>query len=334
MALESNRSLEIKVGLFFLIGFSLLGGLAVTFGRFGETVEPRISLTIEFPNASGLLQGSSVLMAGAKIGRVTSPPKVLPEGRGVAIEVSVLESVPVPVGSEFRIGSSGLLGDRFVDVRPPKGQAEAFLQSGSVAIGKRESGMDDLTREGTDLVEELRGVVAKLDKLFTKLDTEVLDDESTANLRATFANLKAASDGFAEASRGFAEASGKFTEVMEEVRSMVADLKASAAGIDPVLEKAGGVMDDASRTVQKIGLATEDVRRSLAQLDGLLEKLGSEEGTLGALMQDGTLREDLQSLITNLRRHGVLFYRDSSGENDGDAPKPIFRPGQGHRGPR
>jgi len=325
MTLESNRKLEVLVGIFCLFGLGLLGGLAVTFGRFGESVSDRYPLTLEFSNASGLLQGSNVLMAGAKIGRVTSPPRVLPEGKGVAIEVKIFEEVRIPEGSEFHVGSSGLLGDRFVDVRPPKGPAEGYLASGDTVRGERESGMGDLAREGTELVEDLQEVVAKLDKLFTKVNDEVLNEESTENLRKTFANLETATAGFATASE-------QFGEVMTDAREMVAGLKEATGGIGPVVDEAGGVMEDARGAVASIGKAASNVEQTLNEVSGLLQDIRSDEGVIGALLGDEALRDDLRGLISNLRRHGVLFYRDRDEAEEGDSSR--FGPARGPRGPR
>ncbi len=63
-----------------------------------------------------------------------------------------------PVGSRFTVGSSGLFGDRFVAVwMPPAGEPKRLHPQERVIEGTRETGMDDLTREGGELVKDLRG---------------------------------------------------------------------------------------------------------------------------------------------------------------------------------
>ena len=41
--------------------------------------------------------------------------------------LKIYDYIKVPEGSKFTVGSSGLLGDRFVNVVMPPGQAKAFL---------------------------------------------------------------------------------------------------------------------------------------------------------------------------------------------------------------
>ena len=66
-----------------LLGLLCIGSLVIYFGRFGESVKKFYILTVEYHNASGLLNGADVMLAGAKIGEVATPPTVLPSMRGV-----------------------------------------------------------------------------------------------------------------------------------------------------------------------------------------------------------------------------------------------------------
>ncbi len=54
----------------------MLAALVVQFGRVGEGFKTYYGLTVRFPDASGLLKGSDVLLAGAKIGRVSGGPRL------------------------------------------------------------------------------------------------------------------------------------------------------------------------------------------------------------------------------------------------------------------
>ena len=82
---QSEKTLELKVGAFVILGLAVLAGLVVQFGRVGEGFKTYYALTIRFPDASGLLKGSDVLLAGAKIGRVSGGPRLAQTGRGSAV---------------------------------------------------------------------------------------------------------------------------------------------------------------------------------------------------------------------------------------------------------
>src|SRR5216110_1985775 len=177
-----ERGLEFKVGGFVFVGLAMLGALVVQFGRLGEGLKTYYPLTVRFTDASGLLKGSDVLLAGAKIGKVSGGPRMVREGQGVDVPLKIYEHIKIPEGSKFTVGSSGLLGDRFVNVSMPPGTPTKFLPPNTYLNGSRETGIDDLTREGGALMGDLRGVVKKIDTTVTRLNEEVISKETAANL--------------------------------------------------------------------------------------------------------------------------------------------------------
>src|SRR6195256_311073 len=134
---RQDRGLEFKVGAFVFVGLAMLGALVVQFGRVGEGFKTYYGVTVRFDDASGLLKGSDVLLAGAKIGRVSGGPKLVREGNGVEVPLRIYDYVKIPEGSKFAVGSSGLLGDRFVNVTMPPGTPTKFLPPNTYLNGSR-----------------------------------------------------------------------------------------------------------------------------------------------------------------------------------------------------
>src|SRR4029078_13709727 len=141
-----ERGLEFKVGVFVFLGLAAIGALVVQFGRLGEGFKTYYSLKVRFNDASVLLKGSDVLLAGAKIGKVSGGPRMTREGNGVDVPLKIFDYIKVPEASKFTVGSSGLLGDRFVNVTIPPGERKKFIAPNSYIVGVRETGLDDLTR--------------------------------------------------------------------------------------------------------------------------------------------------------------------------------------------
>ena len=61
------------------IGLLAIALMVVYFGRFGESIRGYYRIRVEYPNASGIYKGASVLLAGAKIGSVENDPVILPD---------------------------------------------------------------------------------------------------------------------------------------------------------------------------------------------------------------------------------------------------------------
>src|SRR5438270_13915623 len=91
-----ERGLEFKVGIFVFVGLAMVGALLVQFGRLGEGFKTYYALTVRVDNASGLLKGSDVLLAGARIGKVAGGPRLVRDGDGVAVPRKIYDYVRVP----------------------------------------------------------------------------------------------------------------------------------------------------------------------------------------------------------------------------------------------
>src|SRR5438270_11984155 len=220
-----ERGLEFKVGIFVFAGLAMLAALVMQFGRLGEGFKTYYALTVRFTDASGLLKGSDVLLAGARIGKVAGGPRLVREGNGVAVPLKIYDYIKIPEGSKFTVGSSGLLGDRFVNVSMPPGVPTKFIPPNSTISGARESGIDDLAREGGALVGDLRGVVQKIDTTMTRLNEEILSKTTAENLRSSVAHLNDATSAFAESAKKLGPVVDKADSAMDSTKKAADDLQ-------------------------------------------------------------------------------------------------------------
>src|SRR6266536_3757348 len=282
--MNRDRALELTVGIFVAIGLAMICGFVVLFGRLGEGVKAYYNLTVHFKDASGLLKGSDVLFSGAKIGRVGGGPRLIPQGEGVAVPLRIYDYIKIPKGSKFTVGSSGLLGDRFVNVIMPSTPAKEFLPKDAVIEGTRESGLDDLTREGSQLIEDLRGTVQNINGTFTRLNTEALSPETMQNLRTSIDHLN-------ETTTALAQSSKK---------------------LDGVVEKADATMASAKKDADDLQGTIGEAHKTFSAATQLMREATNGNGLFASLIKDSDMARDLRVLVANLRAHGVLFYRESS----------------------
>jgi phospholipid/cholesterol/gamma-HCH transport system substrate-binding protein len=296
---ERDRGLELKVGIFVAVGLAILAALVVEFGRLGEGFKTYYTLTIHFSDASGLLKDSDVLLGGAKVGLVSGQPRLVPSGRGVDVPLRIYDYVKIAQGSRFAVGSSGLLGDRFVTIAPPAQPTSTYVAHGARVEGSREKGIDDLAKEGGALIKDLRGTIAKIDTAVDHLNNQAFSKANMDHLQQTFDNLS------------------KSTAALSE----------SSKKIDSVIEKADATMGSAKETADKLQLVTNDARKTIQSAGRVMNAAMSGNGLLALLLTNQDVANDLRALISNLRQHGVLFYRDSGAKF---SPPPAATPSAHH----
>jgi phospholipid/cholesterol/gamma-HCH transport system substrate-binding protein len=292
--MNRDSALEFKVGIFVAIGLAMIAGFVVEFGRLGEGFKTYYGITVRFKDASGLLKGSDVLFSGARIGRVADLPHLTRGGEGVAVPLRIYDYVKIPKGSKISVGSSGLLGDRFVNVTMPPGPAKEFLPHGATVDGARETGIDDLTREGNLLIGDLRTAVQNINGTVTRLNTEALSPETLKNLRTSIEHLNETTSSLSETSKK----------------------------LDGVVAKADDTMTSAKKDADDLQGTIGEARKTFSSATQLMREATSGKGLLGTLINDSSLAADLRALVSNLRAHGVLFYRDSAAKAQPPPPPP------------
>ena len=192
-----KQNLETKVGIFLMLGIGVICTLIIFFGEVQDLFKPSYEFTVNFPNASGLLKGSDVYLSGASIGKVVTDPQPIPDAQEVQVKLKISNNFKIREDAKFVIGSSGLLGDRFVDVQPvhygkdvkdeDKGK---FITDGETIVGTETFGIDELTQSAEPLIQRATHIAVTLDDMITRLNTDVLSNTSTDDLKQTITQLR------------------------------------------------------------------------------------------------------------------------------------------------
>jgi ABC-type transporter Mla subunit MlaD len=192
-----HGTLETTVGIFLLAGIAVICTLIIFFGEVQDYFKPTYSLTVKFENASGLLKGSDVYLSGALIGKVTTDPQPIPDTQEVEVHLKINNNVKIRNDAAYVIGSSGLLGDMFVEVRPhnyapdvPENERAPYVEDGAVIQGQTNPSISDLAVGVAPLLKKANDIASQLDDMITRLNTDVLPSTSTEDLKETIAKLR------------------------------------------------------------------------------------------------------------------------------------------------
>ena len=158
-----NRALGIGIGVLALI----IGLTALGFAGQRTLNKPVHALSIQFPTASGLVPGSDVFEAGAKIGTISSITPTQGAGGSaddthavVAVQIAD-DSWPLHSGLSAGIRPKSLLGEKYVDLHdgPGNGPAydatktlEASADSVPVELDQFINSLDPTTREAARIL--------------------------------------------------------------------------------------------------------------------------------------------------------------------------------------
>ncbi len=328
---EPKARTETLVGLFLLIGLGLLAGLIVTFGRFGDRFAGRYPLTVVFDDAAGVIKGSEVRMGGARIGKVSGTPQLTADVK-VRVPLDIVEEIRIPEGSAFQISSASILGDKLIIITPPADTTGRTIEPDSVVQGSGPSGLDAIqnnavavsqdarrllveaekTMKGIDsAIGDVRIATGELNETLKKVNDQVLSQQNLDHLGSTLANLDKASAGL--------------EPVLADAREAIASIERAAAGANETFDKAGERIDELEPALRDVPKAVASLSRAADQAADTLERVEDGEGLLGTLAYDEGVSDDAKTFIRNLRRDGILRYRDKEGETPEEDPRARFR---------
>jgi phospholipid/cholesterol/gamma-HCH transport system substrate-binding protein len=246
-----KQNLETKVGLFLIFCIAVICTLIIWFGAVGDLFTPTYSLTLTFPDASGLLKGSEVYLAGADVGRVTTDPRAIPDSQEVTVNVKINRKVKIRTDAIYTIGSSGLLGDRNVLISPheyaagtPEADKAPYVEPGATLHGSAAPSIDTLAAAAQPLIIKANAIADQLNDMIVKLNKDVLSGTSTEDIKQSIV---------------------EFRELVKKANTM-------ASSGDAMLKNANDVLVDVKESKGPLGLAIND-RDSSERLKATLKNL-------------------------------------------------------------
>ncbi len=307
MSVQEKRT-ELFVGLFVFIGLAIMAVLILQFGRFSDRFRDKYKVYVTFPDGTGLLEGASVKLGGAKIGYISKTPEVNEEYTGVIVELDIYDDKKIPRDSSFSVRTSGLMGDSYVGIQAPSTVTTDFLPPGVTVPGTRGGDLqaitataEELSHQANILIKDLRATVGdiqtamvKLNSSFEKIDQKILSDANMDNWSEALGKMRATGE-------NLESATAKLGPLFEDTQSTVTNISATFDRANTILDDFGPAMAEFEATAENAHLATK--------------KINDGSGLMGALISDPVLKDDFSSLVANLREHGILRYKDTAAKD-------------------
>lgn len=282
---------EVKIGLFTLLmvvgawaGIRFLSGIDL----FGTTN----NLYASYSDVSGVQPSSPVYIYGVKVGSVAEVvlnPMAKSADEKVTLQLSVSSKYTIPQDSKAEIFSNGLMGGKAINII--MGESSTALDSGDKITGSHEYGLfDKAESELTDLKKMVDGMTSELESTLSTLNgimttnaEQISGVIKNMELLTTNLNVMIDSD------------QGDVTKMVAGLADLSKTLGDNAKSIDSIVMNINTITTD----VAKADLGNS-LKSTLDNLTELSEKLSSDEGSIGKLMNDEALYDNLTSAMGNL----------------------------------
>lgn len=280
-------------------------------------------------------------MGGAKIGQVADLPE-LNDAVQVEVRLAIREAIRIPTDSMFQINSATLLGDKLIVVVPPEDRSRGFIAPGSRLTGSGAAGLEALQSSAASVGRDVERMLKQAELTLTQVDGAVADiqiaskqlGEAVGKINRTvlaeknLAHLDTTLENLATTTADWKAASAKLEPTLGEAREAIEAVRNAADGAEKTLKSADQAFASVKPAMAKLPKAVDTFSATTAKAGEALDRMKRGEGLLGALATDNDVALDAKAFMRNLRRHGILRYRDSS---DPAPKKPPFHFESGNR---
>ncbi len=277
-------SRELKIGLMaiaaivlFIFGYNFLKGK--------NLLEDSRTFYAVYDQVEGLNQSSAVTINGLQIGTVIGIK--IQEDAKLVVEMNIKNDYPFSKSSVAEIYGGDLIGGKSVAIVPDF-EDKNLAKSGDTLPGKIELGLMDLVNEKLGpLQQKVEDGVSSVDTLLNSINY-VMNEDAKNSLRNSIIKFNTTIDHLnstaAQIDNLLAKNSKKFDNTLTNVSEMS--------------EKFNRIADTLSRV--EFNKIVGDLENSLAQFNNIAEKINSEEGSLGLLINDDKMYVNLQNATKQL----------------------------------
>ena len=279
---------EIKIALVAIVGILILY-FGINFLKGMNLFSTNNTYFITFDDIQGLGASTPIYADGYKVGTVDGLEYDYKENGPIKVKVDIIKDLRIPQGSKAEIVKD-LMGNLQVNLLLANNPRER-VEPGGIIPGAVNGGMMD---KAANLVPVVEKMLPKLDSILTSVNALLADPALAASLH----NVETITSNLTVSTR--------------ELNTLMAGLNKQVPGM---IGKANGVLDNTNRLTAN--LASLDVQGTLNRVNQTLEsahqfteKLNSNQGSLGLLMNDTKLYDNLtstmshaDSLVIDLKAH-------------------------------
>jgi phospholipid/cholesterol/gamma-HCH transport system substrate-binding protein len=323
----TQRSAQIRVGIF--VFCTLLTFMAAIFllGSRTQYFQPQYTLKAVFSNVGYLLEGAGVYLAGVQVGRVGEIrffEDIAAQKVSVSLRIARNYQERIRQDSVAVITSSGLLGDKYIDITLGS-ESEPELLDGMFIRTREPADYGQLMQQGEEVLKNTIEITSALGALTSGFRSSqapmAVADLLTSLARIAkaietgdglihaliyekgndriFADLAAATTALRDTLTGIKEGKGflptLLTDPNPEVVAQFSKLLASVHKLLQDIEKGQGVLHALIYDKQG-GKAVKDFAGAAGNMNELLARLQGREGLLASLLNDPKQKQVLIDL--------------------------------------
>ena len=337
--MAQEKSIEVKVGILILVSLGILAAFVLVMG--GLSFEKTYTLYVDFDNPGGLQSGAPVRVAGVKVGKVSELSflggKIDPKTNRrtlvrakIAVEARVKESIHED--ADFYVTTQGVLGEQYMAIDPGSPQ-KPVMAEGTIVKGIDPPRLDLFLAKAYELLDTTMNGIRNNRELISDIATNTAGllkglnttlTENRERINRTMANLESLS---AEANTLTVHARSQYvdnpkiartidnidklsSDLQKDSGPMLKDARESLANLNRASKAVGGEEEQAKlkKTIDDVAQLAARANATAADAQVIVAHIKQGNGSVGALVMDEAIYDDVQELVRDLKHNPWKFF--------------------------
>lgn len=292
-----NISNETKVGsltaisiVLLILGFNFLKGrnLTVKSMRFYAI----------FENIEGLTSSNAVIINGKQVGTVYSTDGG-EDMRKITVALTMNQSVKIPENS-IAVITPSVLGTTSIEIK--LGNSNSFKKDGDTLSTIASKGMlADAFQKIDPVLIQVANMVRSLDSVLVTINS-VFDANTKNNIKSVIANLNNTTASLAISSASLQSILNTQTGVLPKTLNNISDITSTLKNNDKKIDQTIANLEITTSKFSKLELekTLTTIDGTINQLKNTIEKVNSDKGSIGLLINDPKLYNNLSATSNKL----------------------------------
>jgi phospholipid/cholesterol/gamma-HCH transport system substrate-binding protein len=287
---------ETKVGILAAFGITILI-IGYSFLRGSNLFEKRIYYYAIYNKIDGLNNSDPVTLNGFPIGKVAAL-SLLDDTSGKSLaKIHLTKDVNIPENSSFQLYSSDLLGEKAIQLI--LGDSKIYAHEGDTFSGDVSATLqEEVSMQILPVKEKAEDLLGSIDTVINTIKVIIQGGQ----IESSLGNIQKATSEFEKVARHLdtlvVTQSGTLSRIFTNVEKITANLDSNSENLTRIFDNFAQVSDSLNQA--NIKQTINNLNKSLEELQVLLGKINNGEGTLGMLVTEKKLYDNLNNTLQNL----------------------------------
>ena len=242
---------------------------------------------VVYSKVDGLASSNPVTLNGYTIGKVQKINFNPNNTKELIVDIVIENDVQFSKSSKAELYETGLIGGKAIAIIPDYNN-NIMANSGDYLIGTVKPGLTDLVNQIMPQIQlQLEEVMQNAKVVLSNINT-LFDEETKESLKSSIDQ--------------FSSLTNSLSETSENINNLIKDNSTSIASTVDNLNKTSIKMNEISTSISEVNLnlILTNLDSTVSNLNNLTNQMSKGEGTMGRLIYDAKLFENLDNATKNL----------------------------------